>query len=258
MENIQILEKFEVDWELLDSENQTPIFLAVLGQNLDALKFLVNNKRQPLNHEFTDHQNRSPFFLACYIGNLDIVKYLYSLGVDVNRQSGLGRSALLKACYLGNVEVTKFLVNLPEIDIELPDQKQRTALHNSVFISQMQIKKQALPVRGIPKQKEIEKGLPDKEFYTYWKQKTLQEEYTGVKIRDSPQCSKLLLEKGHRTEIQDQEGNTPIFSACSSGAMDSLQILLQYKANVNHVNFQKQTPVYLAAYYGRLSMVYKV
>lgn len=49
-------------------------------------------------------------------------------------------------------------------------------------------------------------------------------------------CCKLLLEKGHVTECVDDEGVTPLLSSISSGAIDSFKILLEYGADISHVN----------------------
>lgn len=50
----------------------------------------------------------------------------------------------------------------------------------------------------------------------------------GEKIPDSPECCEMLLKKGHYVDFEDLDGNTPLDSAASSNATDSIKILMQW------------------------------
>lgn len=62
-----------------------------------------------------------------------VTQYLLDLGLDVNIQNYIGRTALMKAIYLCDVEKTRILLSSPKIDIELKDVNERNALHMSCW-----------------------------------------------------------------------------------------------------------------------------
>ena len=98
------------DFELLDEEEQTPLFYAVKREETGVVRFLVEEVGVNINH--MEYQKRTPIYLAAFEGNLDMVKYLHQHGGDPTLESKLARTPLSKACYLDNVEVVKFLISL--------------------------------------------------------------------------------------------------------------------------------------------------
>ncbi|KRX10288.1 Ribonuclease H-like domain [Pseudocohnilembus persalinus] len=232
----RLLDQFGANWESLDQDQQTPIYMAINGNSLKVVKFLVEEKN--VNHEHVEYQNRTPFYLACFLGYIDIVKYLYSLGVNINQVSKLERCSLSKAAYLGHTEIVRFLLQQKEIIIDLPDCKGRTALHNAAWGKEGG---RFGKMTGIG----LKDNLEQKQSIRY----------RGVKLPDSPESCILLIKHGHNVNYQDHEGITPLQSACSSDARDSLKILMENGAELNHQNKNLETSLFLASYYDHLEIV---
>ena len=73
--------------------------------------------------EHIEFQDRTPFYWACTTEDLRMVDYLCKSGCNINHQSKLGRTALTKACYLGRIDIVKYLISLPDIKLNLIDNK---------------------------------------------------------------------------------------------------------------------------------------
>mmetsp|Transcript_33180 Transcript_33180/g.24398 ORF Transcript_33180/g.24398 Transcript_33180/m.24398 type:complete len:125 (+) Transcript_33180:352-726(+) len=124
------------------------------------------------------------------------MEYLIAKGCDVNVPSSLGRTALGKACWNGEVEVVRSLLKHPNIDIDYRDSNQRTALFNCVW-------------------GQYGGRLQQKSSYN---------------PSDSPECAKLLLDKGANPNLQDIDLNSPLIIACGTGGARSIPLLVEYGA----------------------------
>ena len=74
-------------------------------------------------------------------------------------------------------------------------------------------------------------------------------------LGDSPEAVLLLLKKGHSVNCPDNDGNTPLLTACSSVAIKSIPILLEYGANIKHKNNYGETCIHLVARYCHSSIL---
>lgn len=86
----------------------TPLMLAVMTRNLEAVKILVSAGA------WVNYLNGEAFnalWLASDIGNLDIVKYLAAHGANINNSSKDGVTPLMSAALHGNYDLAAFLVS---------------------------------------------------------------------------------------------------------------------------------------------------
>ena len=91
-----------VDFNMIDSVEETPIYTAIKLGNIEIVTFLV--EECGVNIEHREVQQRSPLYYSSSKGtlrNLHITKYLVSKGANVNAKTAMGRSALLKATWNG-------------------------------------------------------------------------------------------------------------------------------------------------------------
>ncbi|XP_021267295.1 ankyrin repeat domain-containing protein 61 [Numida meleagris] len=58
-------------------------------------------------------------------------------------------------------------------------------------------------------------------------------------------CISLLLSNGANVNIPDREGRTPVHEACSGGRRKIVDLLLEYKADMNSLTRDGQSPVFL-------------
>ena len=64
-----------------------------------------------------------------------------------------------------------------------------------------------------------------------------------------------MLKKGFSVDLQDKDGNTPLFYAIENDRFQTAVILLEYKANVNHKSKHGFTPLMYAAWKGHVDLV---
>lgn len=204
----RLLEK-GADIETQDEEGLTPIFYAAQSKSTETLIFLME---KGANIFHVEKQGRSLFYWASSLGNVEMLKILLDKGLDPNKVTKLGRTALSKSAWNGNIEVISFLLTIPGIMLDVHDKRGRTALHNAVW--------------GCAGGREGRK--------------------MGQNAYDSPECAKLLLDKGCYIEASDGGGNTPLCIACSTYAPKSLELLLSYGADKYHTNNEGYNPYHQA------------
>ncbi len=217
LDMMRLLDRYQVDWEAEGEDLMTPLFYAIISENMEAIRFLVEEKRVNIMHK--EVMGRTPFYWSCASSRLDIIRYIYEqAGGQVGQSSLLGRTPLTKACFLGKVELVKFLISLPGISVHEKCKQGRTALHNAVF-----------GPRG---------GKHSKKFGTF--------------DRDSPECALLLIEAGANINEPDNDGQTPMHVAASSEAVDCLLLLLDKGVNTESRNRYGETPLHVSCKFGNI------
>ena len=66
IEMVKLLDKYKCNWEIEDAEKMTPLFYAMRGENIEVLKFLIDEKKVNIEHE--EFMERTPFYWACCLG----------------------------------------------------------------------------------------------------------------------------------------------------------------------------------------------
>ena len=219
MEMLKFLISRKCNIEAQDIAGLTPLFYAIKADNLEVVQFLIS---AGANKEHKEIVGRTPIYTAAFGSSLKMVKFLSDLGCDINAASKLNRTALSKACYAGRTEMVEFLLSLPNIKIDLRDTKGRSALHNAVWGA--------------------EGGREGKRVGTGW----------GT---DSPECARLLLAHKADINLKDIFGNTPLCIASSTKALSSIPVLMEFGAEIEARNEDKETPLYLACSHEHLEVV---
>ncbi|CAG9335754.1 unnamed protein product [Blepharisma stoltei] len=204
--------------ETLDEEGLTPIFYAVKCKNIEMFKYLVTLGANVFHIE---NQKRSLFFWAASAQRLDILDILIEKGCDANARTILGRTALSKAAWNGAIDIIKYLLKIPEIQLNTPDGKLRTPLHNAVW------------------------GCAGGRLH----------KKMGKNSNDCPEAAELLLDHGADIEAMDDSGNTPLCIAASTKAENSLKLLIARGGNVYHQNSYGYPPLHQACYRGHVDCV---
>lgn len=152
---------------------------------------------------------------------LDFAKILLQKGSDPNHTTKLNKTCLSKAAWNGTADILKRLLNTPGINIDFPDSRKRTPLHNACWST----------------------------AYTRISNKR------ALYDLDSPACVRLLIEAGSDIEAQNTTGNTPICIACNSNATEALKILIKHGANMYHESEDGRPPLHQALARGNLECV---
>jgi len=118
----------------MDKEGQCPLHFAVLLGHLEAVQYLIENSRCPV-----DIQNRfgmTAFYVACANGQWRIANYLLSQGTNVNAADASGCTVLHHAVACENEVILNYLLTDPTIRktilVDKQDQNGQTPLHYAI------------------------------------------------------------------------------------------------------------------------------
>lgn len=160
-EKVKYLQERGVDVNQEDSMGRTTLEIAVLNNDLNMVKYLVDNYS---DDDFMFEISKGQALLKAVVeDHLDIVNYLVEkAGADVNYQDQWGFTALMGAVRNDNLNITKYLVE-KGADIYLQTEQGYTALD---MVTPPQ-REEGLPIANYLKKIIIEKRL--KALKTYAK-----------------------------------------------------------------------------------------
>ena len=114
-----------------DNAGDTLLYSAVLGNNIEVIKYLVEQKLDV--NEVIKRLSFTPLYCAVERCSLDVIKLLVESGAEVNKKIATGDSPIAMAACLGDVEKIQYLFN-KGADIKVVNNDGFTILHE-VFSS---------------------------------------------------------------------------------------------------------------------------
>ncbi|XP_048831258.1 ankyrin repeat and SOCS box protein 2-like [Brienomyrus brachyistius] len=96
--------------ELIDKrtlQEQTPVFLAVAGDHVTCVQWLLENGADP---DISNKNKESPLYKACERENAEVVDLLLRFGGGVNQRCSQGWTALHEAACRNSVDICRILV----------------------------------------------------------------------------------------------------------------------------------------------------
>ncbi|MBI5524915.1 MAG: ankyrin repeat domain-containing protein [Deltaproteobacteria bacterium] len=131
VEKLRAAVKAGADVNAAGAKGMTPLWAAVEGGQLSAVKFLVAMGGEtrivlPIAAPAGGEVDASPMVVAAARGSLEIVKFLKDNGADVNFKGPLSFTPLMAAAEGGHAEVVKFLLS-NGADPKLKDKSGKTA-----------------------------------------------------------------------------------------------------------------------------------
>ena len=206
----------------LDHRDRAPlppeeeIFLALVHKDFAEVKALLDSGVPVDVHPF---RGQTPLMTAAGMNWLEMVRFLLDRGAKVNAANEDGATPLARA---GNVEIARLLLD-------------RGADPNALS------RKDGYPLlieRLVRDRDEniakllIEKGADV----------NIKEPYYGITPLNAavrygpPGFVRLLLERGAKVQVQDNEGNTPLMHAFGSRREEDVRLLLEHGADINKAN----------------------
>ena len=128
---VEILEKGEVDVNGVNDYDATPLYCAVVNNQVDIVKLLLKNKNTRL--DILNSDGGSTFlYAACLFNTIQIIKELiddsrYTSEV-LNSPGGDKEPAIIEAARKGHFEAFKLLCDHPSIDLGVKDYRGKTLL----------------------------------------------------------------------------------------------------------------------------------
>ena len=178
---------------------------------MDVVQWLVRHTGANVNY---NSKGWSPLTAACTNDHLDIVKYLIEIRyADVNLLDSKGDTALTRACRNSSHSVLMFLLcEVSDLDVNIADGHGNTALHITVWCS----KDDNTRLHEVCKRGNITEVL------------------------------RLVHVSGHRINIQNNDGDTPLHFACYYGYSDVVATLMLAEADETITNDGGKTPAQVA------------
>ena len=208
-EVIKLSSKFSNDVKVLSKA----LIESCFNGHLDVVKWLGGHTAADVN--YNKEVWGTPLTAACANNHLDIVKYLVETRhADVNLPNSEGNTSLTRACYCVNMSVSMYLLcEVSDLDVNIADSNGNTALHLAVWRS--------------------------KGSYTQLHEAC---GYRG----DVTEVLSLVYVRGHKVNVQNNHGDTPLHLACLYGHSDIVETLMLAGANETITNDEGKTPAQVA------------
>ena len=208
-EVIKLSSKFSDDVKVLSEA----LMWSCRWGHLDVMKWLREHTEADVNY---NKEMLTPLTAACYNDHLDIVKYLVeTCHADVNLPDSDGYTSLTKACLCVNMSVSMYLLcEVSDLNVNIAYSDGNTALHLAVWCS---------------------KGYGNTQLH----------EACGY-IGDVTEVLRLVYVRGHKINVQDNNGNTPLYCACYNGHSDIVETLMLEGADETITNDRGMIPAQVA------------
>ena len=184
---------------------------------LNVVKWLGGHTAADINYNNREVWRYTPLIAACDRDRLDIVKYLVeTCHADVNLTDIEGYTPLITACRNVRMPMSMYLLcEVIDLDVNIADDVGNTAMHYAVWCS--------------------------KNHITQLHQAC--ERYR----RDVTEVKRLVVYmSGHKINVQDNIGNTPLHYACFNGHSDIVETLMLAGADETITNDGGMTPAQVA------------
>ena len=216
-EVIKLSSKFSNDVEVLSEALKQPCYRGYL----DVVKWLGGHTAADVNYK---GEWMTPLTAACVNDHLDIVKYLVeTCHADVNLPDSYGDTSLTRACHCVRMSVSMYLLcEVSDLDVNIAKSDGNTALHLAVWCSKYN-------------NTQLHKACE----YRY----------------DVTEVLSLVYVRGHKINVQDNAGDTPLHRACFFGNSDIVETLMLAGADETITNDEGKTPAQVAESKGRSELL---
>lgn len=254
-----------------DEDGLIPLHVAAEGGFVTVARRLLNFERASDQVKALTSRDRTPLHLAAKSGSLDTVKLLLANNAEVETSDATGYTALHLATKKEHLELVKFFVEERRANVNKTDNKGRTPL----FIA-FEKGNQELVDFLLPKTENLKAADSEKNTILHM-----------ASTKGMLDTVKYLLEKGLDVNVIGSGDRTPVSLAAENGSVDMVQIMIEADADLDILDVDKKSPltwairssdeeltkiilaagakpdpegclwspVYSAAYYGRLELV---
>ncbi|XP_053376200.1 uncharacterized protein LOC128547425 [Mercenaria mercenaria] len=243
---VQLLLKYGI------AVNEDAIYIAAVNQHIDLLSFLLENRAENYEKHSNIINRNSPLMAVAKRGFIPSVKCLVDHGVEVNYRNIKDVSALEKAIIYNQTEVCELLIN-NGANINIRSTKfKRTPLHIAADIGVRAITELLLQHGAQCHVKDYRGHYPIHCAAIRSKNETVD---ILLKTEDKYQSSLWLKSFGTRSTIKGMDLFHIAVWKNNTGLID---ILLNHHRNPNVTDFYGRTPLYRAAFDGKIEIVDKL
>ena len=195
-----------------DTHGRTPFYMAVLGNHLDVVKFLVRNGADV---EAEGREGRTALWEASINGHLQIVKYLLSQRANVEVRGGhLKATPLIVASQEGFVDVVTLLIIQGKADLKAKTLTGYSALHTAASNDHVAVMR-CLLANGMDNAVNERNRNGETPLYV-------------AANNGSEEAVRFLISEGAKVDIMsDFRQGTPLMAAAFGGHIDVVKVLVE-------------------------------
>ena len=188
---------------------------------------------------------------SCRYGHLDVVKWLGGhTAADVNYNKGVWETPLTAACDNDDLDIVKYLVETCHADVNLPDRLGYTSLTMACHRVSMSVSMYLLcEVSDLDVNIAYRYGGNTALHLAVWcsKDRGYTQLHKACRYRgDVTEVLSLVYVRGHKINVQDNNGDTPLHLACLYGLSDIVKTLMLAGAEETITNDFRKTPAQVA------------
>jgi ankyrin repeat protein len=192
----------------------TPLQQAIEDDNFVSAVILLEHGADPNAPSLSESR---PLHLAVEQDSLEMIRLLLHKGANPNATDGGHQTPLLLAANYGRLEAVRYFLTRDDVDINIPDAKKRTVLHDACAKGWADVVEKLLAKGASVEAHDKENRTPIFDASTNGE----------VGVLD------LLLAAGAKIDARDSEGRTPIYDAAAADNIEVVKRLIAKGAAVN-------------------------
>ncbi|XP_044178516.1 transient receptor potential cation channel subfamily A member 1 homolog [Acropora millepora] len=272
------------DLRAKDDEDRTPIHLACIEGNIDAVLVLLEHVKNSENLRHMDEYGSTPLHCAVTYSDAKVVKALLDAGADLRAKDHVKRTPIHLACTEGNIDVLQVLLEHVKNSENLRhvDEYGSTPLHCAVTCSDGKVVKALLDAGADLRAKDHVKRTPihlaciegnidvmqvllehvENSENGYDISEMLEDKNgegeTALHVAVKGGCQeivKLCLHKGAKVRARRGNSAHPLHIAAIHGHVEIAACLIEHNANFEERNALRETPLHIAAGCNKTRMV---
>ncbi|XP_062711316.1 uncharacterized protein LOC115254290 [Aedes albopictus] len=277
-----LIDDYAADVNVQDNDGNTPLLLAAHNCKWEMVKMLID---KAADYKIANKVGQTPMHVVAIYGNMEIMKILVDVyAADVNVQDNIGNTPLYHAAYYNRWEMVKMLIDKDSkysADYKIANKRGQTLIHLAVEEDKMEIVQMLIddyaadvnaqdndgntPLLAAKNRMwEIVKMLIDKDStysadYKVAKKTGRTLIHFAAKRGNKVIVQVLIDAYAADVNAQDNNGNTPLLLAAGYGKLDMVKMLIgkdsKYSADYKIANADGQTLIHLAAIGGNMEIV---
>ena len=226
-----------MDTNLKATDGMNCLHIAAHYGHLNLCKMLINEHN--VDPQLPDNEGWTALHFSARSGSYEIVKYFTNMGIEINLKTKDGMNCLHIAAFYGYLNLCKTLINKYNVDVQLPDNKEWTALHFSARGGSYEVVKYFTNMG-------IEISLKTKDGMNCLH---IAADYGHLNL-----CKTLINEYNVGKQVPDNDGWTALHFSARNGSYEVVKFFIDMGIDTNLKATDGMNCLHIAAHYGHLNL----